>query len=793
MLKNYITIAWRNLLRNKGYSLINIGGLAAGMVVAILIGLWIVDELNFNKSFKNYDRLGMIYHSLTFDGKIVTIEGLPYPLAGELKNKYPEFEDVVVTTPQEDHILSFNETKVSKAGYFVEPQFIEMFSLKMLQGSRNGLKDIHSIMLSKTLAEALVGPNAIGKMIKFDNRDLLMVTGVFEDFPLNSQFSEVKMFMPLDYYFTFDKNIQEHKTEWGSFHFAGFVLLDKKASFEKAESKMKNLCFQNSNDRVQSMKPEGVLLPMKNWHLHDEFQEGKNVGGKIKYVWMFGTIGIFVLLLACINFMNLSTARSQKRSREIGVRKVMGSLRGQLIGQFLNESLLISLLAFILSIGIVIWCLPWFNALSDKSLVIPWTSLYFILSSLVFVFATGILAGSYPALYLSSFNPIKVLKGTLRAGRLAALPRKFMVVFQFTVSTALIICTIVVFQQVQLAKNRPVGFDRRGIIYVPVRTTDLAKSNYNSLRNDLLATGAVDNMAISDHPITGGMRANPTMSWQGKDPASRPLIAMNSCSHDFPNTSGFVFKEGRDFSRDFASDSTAVIVNEAAAKLISEKSITEKKIIWNQKEHAIIGVIKDQIRWSPFQKQSPHIYYLDYASNGFVTIRLNSSTSIHAALDKIESVLKKYDPGAPFDYKFVDDDYAKLFRDEERVNQLASVFAILAISISCIGIFGLASFATSQRTKEIGIRKVLGATVFKVWKMLSREFVWLVGLSILLASPVAYYFLSRWLQQYEYRIEISWWVFACAGVGALVITLLTISYQAVKAALANPVKSLRSE
>ncbi len=793
MLKNYMTIAWRNLLRNKGYSLINIGGLAAGMVVAILIGLWIVDELSFNKSFKNYDRLGMIYHSLTFDGKIVTFDGAPYALGGELRDKYPDFEDVAVTTPQEDHILSFNETKVSKAGYFVEPQFIEMFSLQMLQGSRSGLKDIHSIMLSKTLADALVGTNAIGKMIKFDNHDLLMVTGVFEDFPLNSQFSEVKTFMPLDYYFTLDKKAQDQKTDWGAFHLGGFVLLNKNASFEKTESKMKKICFQNSTDLMRSMKPEGVLLPMKNWHLHDEFQDGKNVGGKIKYVRMFGTIGIFVLLLACINFMNLSTARSQKRSKEIGVRKVMGSLRSQLIGQFMNESLLISVLAFILSLGIVILCLPWFNALSDKSLVIPWHNLPFILSSFIFVFATGILAGSYPALYLSSFNPIKVLKGTLRAGRLAALPRKFMVVFQFTISTALIICTIVVFQQVRFAKNRPVGFDREGIIYVPVRTTDLGKSNYNSLRNDLLATGAVDNMATSDHPITGAMRANPSITWQGKDPATQPLIAMNSCSHDFPNTSGFAFVEGRDFSRNLASDSTALVVNELAAKLISAKSVIGKKLTWNQKEHEIIGVIKDQIRWSPFQKQTPHIYYIDYGARQFVTVRLNNRTSIRNALYKIESVLKKYDPGAPFDYKFVDDDYVKLFKDEERVNQLASVFAILAISISCIGIFGLASYASNQRTKEIGVRKVLGASIFSVWKMLSRDFVWLSAASVFLAVPLAYYFLSQWLNQYEYRINISWWVFAIAGAGTLVITLLTVSHQSIKAAKTDPVISLKAE
>jgi ABC-type antimicrobial peptide transport system permease subunit len=444
--------------------------------------------------------------------------------------------------------------------------------------------------------------------------------------------------------------------------------------------------------------------------------------------------------------------------------------------------------------AMVVLCLPWFNELASKQMTIPWSNPYFLLTSFAFILLTSMLAGSYPALYLSSFNPLKVLKGTFKTGRFASLPRKVMVVFQFTISTALIIGTIIVFQEIQHAKDRPTGFDREGIIFIPVRTEDLARANYNSLRHDLLSTRAIDNMAKSDYPITGDATGNASLTWEGKDPAYRPLVALNGCSHDFPKTNGFQFVEGRDFSREFSTDSSAVIINEMAARLLSKKSPIGKKIkLASGKEWTVIGVIKDQVRWTPFSKQSPQMYFVDYKAKGYLTIRLRPNGGVRQALNKIEAVLKKYDPGAPFDYKFIDDDYARLFRDEERIGKLSSAFAALAIFISCLGIFGMASFTASQGTKEIGIRKVLGASIFNVWQMLSRHFAWLVVLSVVLATPMAYYFSNQWLQQYDYRIEISWWVFAATGIGALTITLLTVSYQSIKAAMANPVNSLRSE
>lgn len=794
MYKNYFKIGWRSLLRNKSYSLINISGLAMGMAVAMLIGLWVNDELSFNKSFKNYDRLSGIYHHLTFGEDIFTENSIPYPFGSQLKNNFPEVEEVAMTSFAGEHLVTFEENKISRTGLFVDPVFLHMFSIPLLQGTSSSLKDIQSILLSKKLADVLVGDNPVGKMIRFDNRDQLMITGVFEDFQANSEFTDVSMLLPMEYHFSNSDATRTQLNNWEDFSFQCFVLLNEKASPVDTEAKLKNLLYQNISGDGKSLKPEGILLPMSKWHLYAEFKNGVTTGGKIQSVWMIGLIGTFVLLLACINFMNLSTARSEKRSKEVGIRKVMGSLRAQLVNQFLSESLLVVIISFFLAIIMVALSLSLFNNLSGKQLSIPWSDTYFLIGSLVFVIITSLLAGSYPALYLSSFNPVRVLKGTFKAGRYAVIPRKVLVVFQFTISTALIIATIIIFQQIQHAKDRSPGFDREGIIQLSIRTEDLANADYNSLRHELLATGVVENMAKSDFPITGSMAGDASLTWQGKDPAFRPLVAINKCSHDFPMTNGFKFIAGRDFSREFASDSSAVIINEMAANLFPDGDAIGKHFQFaSGKKLEIIGVIKDQVRWTPFVNQSPHMYFINYKGMGYLTIRLNSHVDVASALTKIEDVIKKYDAGAPFDYKFQDDDYARLFHAEERLGKLTTVFAALAIVISCIGIFGLASFAVSQRTKEIGIRKVLGATVFSIWKLLSGNFAGLVLISFLLAAPLAYYFANQWLQQYDYKIEIEWPVFAVTGVLALVLTILTVSFQSIKAAWMNPVTSLRSE
>lgn len=795
MIKNYLIIAWRNFLRGKSTSVISIAGLSSGLAVALLIGLWIIDEASFNKSFNNYEHIAQVYHHVTFSDQKMTISDVPAPLGEKLRTSFIEFNEVATCSYAREHVLSFEDKNLSRPGRFVEPQFIDIFSLNIVDGAGK-LEEKNSIMLSQRLAAALLGKDPVGKVVKFDDRDLLTVVSVFEDFPPNSEFKDLAMLVPLAYYFSRDEGFAKQEHNWENYSFECFVTLRDEILIDRAEAKMKTTLFDNASGDGKTWKPEGMLFPMKKWHLYADFNDGLASGGQIRFVWMFGIIAVFVLLLACINFINLCTARAEKRSKEVGVRKVMGSARRQLVWQFLTESLMFTFISFLLAVMLSALVLPWFNELAGKEMSFDLARTDSLIISFALVLVTGILAGSYPAMYLASFSPVKVLKGTFKAGRHASVPRKVLVIFQFTTSIILIIGTVVVFQQIQHAKDRPAGFDREGIIHVPVKTEGLARTDYNSLRQELLATGVVEDMAISDFPVTGTMSADASLTWEGKDPSSQPpLVAMNSCSHDFPKTNGFQFVEGRDFSRDHASDSMGVIVNELAAQVMGRKDILGKKITfgYGRKPREVIGVIKDQVRWTPFVKQSPHIYFINYKATGSLTVRFAKAASTRDALQKVEAVIKKFDASAPFNYEFLDDDYAGMFRQEERTGTLATVFSSLAVLISCIGLFGLASFATIQRAREISIRKVLGASVFGLWKTLLKDFLLLVVVAIVLGIPVAWFLSLKWLQQYEYRTDLSWIIFLLTGVIAMSITIVTVSFETLRAALANPVRALKSE
>ncbi|RFS16302.1 ABC transporter permease [Emticicia sp. C21] len=793
MIRNYLKIAFRNLVKNKVYSFINIMGLAVGMGVAMLIGLWINDELNFNKSFDNYNKLGQAYMHQTFNGHIGAQTAVPHPLAKELREKYPSFKDVVMASWNNDHILGYKDAKFTKSGMHVEPAFTRMFSLKMLKGEQNGLQEVNSVMLNETLAKSLFGnEDPIGKIIRFDAKANMKVTGVFEDFPHNSEMATVHLLTPWAYYLTDEAWVKRAADQWDNNSFQCYVQLNEKTEFEPLSAKLKDLVLNKRNQEGKVSKPVLFIHPMSKWHLYSDFKEGVNIGGRIQFVWLFGAIGIFVLLLACINFMNLSTARSEKRAKEVGIRKAIGSVRTQLINQFLSESMLVVFVAFLIALSLVTVTLPWFNDLASKKMTMLWTNPLFWIISLVFVAVTGLLSGSYPALYLSSFEPVKVLKGTFRVGRFASIPRKVLVVVQFTVSVTLIIGTIIVYRQIQYAKDRPIGYDRNSLIYIDMTTPDLY-GKYDVIRNDLLNTGMVENMAESSSPVTGIWSSNIGFSWQGMDPNAQPLFGTIACTHDFGKTVGFQFIEGRDFSRDFKTDTSAMILNESAAKMVASKDVVGKFITWNNRKYHVVGIIKDMIMQSPYEPIMPSVFIMDYGWANVISVKLKPSVSASAALSKVEAVFKKHNPGSPFDYKFVDQEFGQKFATEERVGKLASFFAVLAIFISCLGLFGLASFVAEQRTKEIGIRKVLGASVANLWTLLSRDFVLLVIISCLIAIPIAYYFLNDWLQKYEYRTGISWWIFAASGGGALAITLLTVSFQAIKAALMNPIKSLKSE
>ena len=782
MVKNFFKTAWRNLVKNKMHSFINIAGLSVGMAVAILIGLWIWDEVSFNSSFDNHKKLGQVMVTQTLNNEWDTDESNAVPPAAALRNNYPtDIKSVALISGEERRLLSTSEKKLKAPGIWAEQDFPEMFTLKMMEGSRSALKDPSTVLIDQSMAIALFGNTpALEKTIKFDDRFEVKVGGVYKDLPHNTSFYDVKYILP----WTNKENWRLTQTSWSNHCARIYVQLRGNANFDGTTAKVKNL----PTPHITGWKEYLLLHPADKMHLYTEFKNGKIAGGRIQFVWLFGITGVFVLLLACINFMNLSTARSEKRAKEVGIRKTMGSLRAQLIWQFLSESLLVTFLAFIVSLLMVQLSLPFFNGIADKQMSIAWGSPVFWLLTIGFTLFTGIVSGSYPAFYLSSFEPIKVLKGIFNAGRFAVLPRKILVVTQFTVSVTLIIGTIIVFRQIQYAKDRPVGYKRDGLITIPL-TANLF-GHYDALRNDLLQTGAVTNMAESSQPATE-FNNNNSVYWRDKDPNLTVFFRDVNVMHDFGNTIGWTVQQGRDFSRDFA-DSSSAILSEGAAKVMGFKNPVGEIIKYNDKNFTVVGVVKDMLTQSPYEPLQPSVFFCG-SWMSVITIRITQGAPVNEALAKISGVFKKYGPDIPFEYKFVDDDYARKFSNEVRIANLASVFAVLAIFISCLGLFGLASFVAEQRTKEIGVRKVLGATVFNLWTMLSKDFALLVFIAGLIAVPLAWYFLNQWLQHYNYRAPISWWVFAVTIAGALTITLLTVSFQAIKAALENPVKSLRSE
>jgi putative ABC transport system permease protein len=789
MLKNYFTIAWRNLRNSKMYSAINIGGLAVGMTVALLISLWINSEISFNKSFDHYKNIAQLWQNVNFTGEKATYNVMPIPLAQELRTKFPDFKAVSLSSNQ-SFILSSGEKKLSQTGNYVESSFANIFSLKMEAGNKDGLKEINSIMISQSLAKSLFGTeNPIGKIIRINNKSSLKVTGVYEDFPENSAFSDVSCLMPWDLYTSSEQWVHDSKDQWDNNSWQIYVQIQG-SDFKKVSAQIKDIRMKRSEP--PPYKPEFFLHPMSKWHLYSDFANGVNIGGLISFVWLFGIIGTFVLLLACINFMNLSTARSEKRAKEVGIRKAIGSMRRQLVVQFFSESILVAMLAFMISLLLAQLTLPFFNGIAGKQIRILWTEPLFWIIGIGFSFFTGLIAGSYPAIYLSSFNPVKVLKGTFRVGRFAAIPRKVLVVIQFSVSLTLIIGTTIVFRQIQYAKNRSVGYNRNGLIEVNMSTPQLYE-HYEALRNDLLHSGGVDEFAESSGSITEQSGGVTNISWPGKTPDMHQLFMSNRVTREYGKTIGWHLNGGRDFSKEFTTDSTSMILNESAVRLMALKNPINTTLKWGGKDYQVIGVIKDMVKENPFEPVSPSFFVMNYKEVNTIDIKLSSSLGIAESLAKVEEIFRRYNPASPFAYSFVDDIYGKKFLNEERIGKLAAFFAILAIFISCLGLFGVASFVAEQRTKEIGVRKVLGASIINLWSLLSKEFVGLVIISILISMPLAYYFMHHWLLNYNYRTEISWWIFASAGVAILLITILTVSFQAIKAAISNPVRSLRSE
>ena len=786
MIKTYLRIAWRHLLKNKGYTFINIAGLAIGMAIALLIGLWITEEFSFEHYHTNYRRIAQnltVRH--TPDGAGVWYSSA-VPLEQELRARYRDlFEKTTLVFGGDEHLVSVGDKKLSAAGLWAEKEFPEIFTFKMLSGSMTSMADPSTALISVSLAKSLFGvTDPVGKTFRYENKLDLTIGGVFEDLPMNTSYYGTKMVLPWG---NKENSYHNTNTNWDDHNAQLYVLLADKVTAEQATARIKNL----PTPHIKGWLEDVMLYPLDKFRLYGDFKDGRPVAGGIRYVWMFGLIGVFVLLLACINFMNLSTARSASRAKEVGIRKTAGSMKSQLVAQFLSESVLMALLSFALSLGLVETALPFFNSLSAKDMALPWNQWLFWLLAIGFIFLTGFLAGSYPAFYLSGFNPVKVLKGTFRAGPSAGLARQVLVVIQFTVSLTLIIGTIVVYRQIQFTKDRPVGYKQDRLVSVDINTPEL-RAHYPALRTELLQRRLVEDIAGSSMKVTDFEYRN-EVDWRGKRPDQAAVLFTNvNVTTEFGKTIGWQVIQGRDFDRAYPTDSTAMVINEAAAAVIGFKNPVGETLRYDNRNWTVIGVVKNMVVNSPYDRVDPAIFLGDGWGTS-ITMRLPAGKPAHAALEAIAPVFAKYNPGSPFLYQFMDQEYNKKFVDETRIGNLAGVFTALAIFISCLGLFGLASFVAEQRTKEIGVRKVLGAKVFALWSLQSKGFVKLVVLSFLLAMPLAYLIMSKWLQNYAYHTAVSWWIFALAGGGILLITLLTVSYQSLKAATMNPVKSLRSE
>ena len=783
MLKNYFKVAIRNLRNNKAFASLNIAGLAIGMATAILIGLWISDELNFDHYNPNYKKLAKIMITQTHGGETYDETTITMPLGNTIESKYKDlFKKVALISFPGGHVLATGDKKISGYGIYAQEHFPSMFGLTILNGNMQSLKDPSTIMISKSLAVSLFGDkNAVNKTILLDNNLNMKVGAVYEDLPENSSFATTTVLLP---WTNTMNNYLSSNTNWNDHNGEGFVELNDNITESQATEKIKNI----PTPFIKGWKEEALVYRLDKLHLYGEFKNGKPAGGRIQLVVLMGFIGAFVLLLACINFMNLSTARSSKRAREVGIRKTMGSLPVHLIAQFLIESVFLTLFAFVIALFLAQLSLSFFNNLAGKHIVIPYGNPLFWLLCIGFALFTGLLSGSYPAFYLSSFQPVKVLKGAFQGSRYNSIPRQVLVVMQFTVSLCLIIGTVIVYRQILFTKDRPTGYTRDRLVTMPL-TTELG-GHYDALREELLRTGAVTEMAESSYPMSQFNGGN-SMDWRGKDPGFIIFFRNVNVTPEFGRTVGWKITEGRDFSRAYA-DSNSIILSEATVKTIGIPHPVGEIVKFGGKNRTVIGVVQDMVTNSPYEPVEPAIFLGDgYLS--VITVRIKAGHPLPIAMTTIEKVFKKYNPGSPFVYRYNDEAYSMKFATEERVANLSAVFAGMAIFISCLGMFGLASFVAEQRTKEIGVRKVLGATLFSLWKMLSTQFVRLVLISICISIPLSYYGMNRWLQDYTYRESISWWIFAAAGFSILLITLLTVSYQSIKAALMNPVNSLRSE
>jgi putative ABC transport system permease protein len=786
MLKNYFKIAFRNLIRNKGFSVINIFGLAIGMASAILILLWVQNEISYDRFHEKDSRLYEVWTNDTRDGALQSGIYTTHLMAPALKRDYPEIENSSRVGWGENILFGNGGKQIKAFGTWVDPSFLTMFSFPLLKGDpKTALSDPYSLVITQKMAKKLFADgDPIGKLLKLDNKENFKVTGLLKDLPNNTQF---------DFEFLESSAYLESRgyidSDWTNVSVRAFVLLSPNTLLADVNPKIRNIVRKYSGGRS---KEEVFLYPVNQLRLYSKFENGKPVGGRIEIVRIFTLIAILILLIACINFMNLSTARSEKRAKEVGIRKVSGALKKSLVAQFLIESIIISGIAAFFAFLLVQLCLPSFNQLTEKQLFFDYRNIYFWLSGIGFILLTGTLAGSYPAFFLAAFKPVMVLKGSFKKVNALVTPRKVLVVSQFTFAIILILFTIIILQQIKYAQGRKTGYDKNNLAYIFIEG-DIIK-NYELIKNDLLRSGTAISLNQTMTPLTQSWSVGASLNWQGKDPNTRISFDRSTTDAGLVKTAGLELLSGRDIDvYKYPSDSTACLINESAVRLMKLKNPLGQLVFDDPINWHIVGVIKDFILESPYDQTRPIIFKGPKYGRNILNIKFSNEHPMNENLATTEKIFKKYNPAYPFEYHFIDEEYARKFSDQQLTATLAALFAGLTIFISCLGLFGLATYMAENRIKEIGVRKILGASVANIATLISRDFIKLVIIAILIASPIAWYFMEKWLAGFSYRIHISWYVFALAGLAALLISLITVSFQAIKAAVANPVKSLRSE
>ncbi|HEX5153759.1 MAG TPA: ABC transporter permease [Parafilimonas sp.] len=801
MFKNFFKTTLRNLLKNKVYSFLNIFGLAIGIACAGLIFLWAEDELNWDNNNIKKGQLYQLQVNMTLGGNDFTIGSTPRPMGKAIQAEIPGVVDAARVSDRGQRLL-FNDGNKSLylTGLFADPSLFNMFSFDFIRGDpKNPLPQLYSLVLTENAVKKFFGDekNVVGKTIRVDNKQEYVVSGVIKNLPENSTL-QFEWLAPYEVTIAGeDPSSPGDALRWDSYGPFTYVELDKNANLDDINAQIKDFIHHKAPDQ----KSKTFLYPMSQWHLYNEFANGKPTGGGvITQVRLLSVIAWIILLIACINFMNLATANSQKRAREIGVRKVLGAGKKKLIFQFIGEALFMSAIATVVAVIIISLSLPAFNNLMQKQLLLHLEDPVHIAGLLIVTIICGLIAGSYPSIYLSSFNPVFVLKGLKMKTGSAALIRKGLVVFQFAISVIFIISTIIVYMQIQHVKNRNLGFNKNNLVEINPEH-DISKI-FPLIKNDLLSTGLIKNVALADHSTLYGGDTDSRLKWQGKSSGNDISIAHRNVTTEFINTSGMNIVDGRDFSDNASSENSNVIINEAMAKLMGKESAVGK-IIQSPRGNAegvftnmtVIGVVKDYVYGNVYNgNAAPLILFCKTPEfENFLYLRLKTASNIEQVLPRINEVMKKNNPAYPLEYKFVDEQFNEMFSSETQVSKVSGVFAALAIIISCLGLFGLATYTAERRIKEIGVRKVLGATVAGITTLLSKDFLQLVVVACLVAFPIAWWIMHNWLQSYEYRIEISWWIFLGAGVSAILIALITISFQSIKAALANPVKSLRTE